>query len=333
MGQQNILIAQPVDEARLRAMRESAPGAVFECRDPIPPGTVLPAEYLRDRTVLFADQCPANVDAMTSLRWIQLGSAGYQQLAGVPLPPGVKVSNASGVNDIPIAEWCLLMMFSFLRDYPAILRRQRDHQWDRDVQFQSELRGRRVGIFGYGNIGREVARLCRAVGLEIWALSRSPIGPRPGRYQPGDPADTMPDRSFTVDGLPDFLRDLDFLILTAPLTDHTRGFFGAPELKLLPRHAVVLNPARAHIIDETALLQALRDGVIAGAGLDSHYREPMPPDDPFWDAPNTVITPHVSGSNGSTHFTTRLWDLFSRNIERFLAGEPLLNEIPSRDLP
>lgn len=332
MGE-NVLIARPIDADQLRAVRERLPDVTFECRDPLPPGTALPPEYLRDRTVLFADQCPANVDDMASLRWIQLGSAGYQQLAGCPLPSGVRVSNASGVNDIPIAEWCLLMMFSFLRDYPAILRRQRDHQWDRDVQFQSELRGRRVGIFGYGNIGREVARLCRAVGLEVWALSRSPIGPRADRYQPGDPADVVPDRSFTTDGLAEFLPHLDFLVLTAPLTDHTRGFFGAAELRLLPRHAVVLNPARAHIIDETALLQALRDGAIAGAGLDSHYREPMPADDPFWDAPRTVITPHVSGSTGSTHFATRLWELFSRNLDRFLAGEPLLNEIPPRDLP
>lgn len=328
----NALVAQPVHEEWLARVRAAAPGAVIDLRDPIAPGERLPEAELCDRTVLFTDHPPANAAALTSLRWLQLGSAGYQQLAGVALPEGVRVTNAGGVNDIPIAEWCVLMMLTLGRRLPDALRDQDARRWIRADAYQAELRGRRVGIFGYGSIGREVARLSRGLGLEVWALSRGGFGPRPDRYGSAwtDGAGS-PDRGFEPADLAEFLAGLDVLVVTAPLTDETRGTFGARELALLPSHAVLLNPARAHIVDEAALLDALRSGRLAGAALDSHYREPMPPDDPFWTAPNTVVTPHVSGSTGSPHFTERLWELFALNLDRFRSGEPLLNEVADRD--
>jgi phosphoglycerate dehydrogenase-like enzyme len=330
----HLLIAQPVDPSGLRRVRELLPGAEIICWAPLPPGSKLPDDEIADCTIMFADHCPTNVDAMRALRWIQLGSAGYQQLSGLNLGPGVMVSNASGVNDVPIAEWCVLMMFSFGRGFPDMLRDQRERTWSREIRYQSELRGRRVGIFGYGSIGREVARLSRSLGLEVSALSRR-FGPRENRY--GMPpealaADDLPQRCFSPDELRDFLRDLDFLVIASSLNHDTVGRFGATELGWLPKSAVVLNPARAHVIDETALLVALRDGTIAGAALDSHYREPMPQGDPFWSVPNAVITPHISGSTGSTHFVPRLWELFTRNLGRFLSSEPLLNEVPRQDI-
>nr|WP_246400445.1 NAD(P)-dependent oxidoreductase [Jiangella mangrovi] len=221
-------------------------------------------------------------------------------------------------------------MLTLGRRLPDALRDQAARRWNRDVAYQVEVRGRRVGIFGYGSIGREVARLSRGLGLEVWALSRSGFGPRPDRFGAAG-ADIAPDRGFGPAELPEFLAGLDVLVITAPLTDETRGTFGATELALLPPRAVLLNPARAHIVDETALLDALGSGRLAGAALDSQYREPMPPDDPFWTAPNTVVTPHVSGSTGSPHFTARLWELFALNLGRFRSGEPLLNEIADRD--
>ena len=123
-------------------------------------------------------------------------------MRGLPLRArGVRVTNASGANDVPIAEWCLTMMVMFERDFRRLLDNQRAHIWDRDARFQSELRGRRVGIIGYGNIGREVGRVCRCLGLELWAMDRAPIGPRPDRYAPpgtGDPEGVLPHRKFTV---------------------------------------------------------------------------------------------------------------------------------------
>ncbi|MPZ84283.1 MAG: D-2-hydroxyacid dehydrogenase [Actinophytocola sp.] len=311
-----VLVAQPVDPAGLRRVSALLPDAVITCREPLGPGESVPG--LEDVTVLFADHCPVNVADLVALRWVQLGSAGYRQLAGLGLGPAVRVKNASGVNDIPIAEWCVPMMLSFARDYPGMLRAPAGASWVRDRVYQAELRGRRVGVFGYGSIGREVTRVCGAPGLEVWALSRS---------QSSGPA-----RFFAPARLREFLSGPDFLVITAPLTDETAGRFGAEELARLPRHAVLLNPARAHVVDEAALLAALRNGTIAGAALDVHHREPMLPGDPFRTAPNTVVSPHVSGSTGSTHFLPRLWDLFADNVSRFVAGAPLRNEIARADI-
>ena len=332
----NILVALPVDAAGLDRLRAVAAGCTIDCIDWLPPDTELPGDVIRERTVLFADFPPRNLSEMERLEWMQLGSAGYQQLLHLPLRSmGVRVTNASGVNDVPIAEWCVMMMLLFERDLPGMLQAQEERRWARDVKFQAELRGRRVGILGYGSIGREVARVCRALGLEVWALNRSPIGPRPLRYAPpgtGDPEGNMPHRTFTLGQMEEFLPALDYLVVTAALNPRTEGLLGERELRLLPRSAVILNPARAHLVDEAALRRALQDGWIAGLALDSHYREPMEADDPFWDLPRVVLTAHISGSDGSPYYVSRLWELLALNLERYLHGEPLLNEVSWTDL-
>jgi phosphoglycerate dehydrogenase-like enzyme len=296
----------------------------------------LPPGLLATAGVLVSDFPPTNFADMGALRWIQLGSAGYTQLAGLPLAEkGVRVTNASGVNDVPIAEWCVLQMLAIERDLPGLLKVQEARSWDRQARFQSELRGARVGIIGYGSIGRQVARVSRALGLEVWALNRTPIGPAGNRYVPagtGDLDGTLPQRTFTMGELDDFLPHLDYLVLTAALNANTRGLLGERELRLLPPHAVLLNPARALLVDEQALGRALREGWIAGAAIDAQYREPMPPDDPVWDWPNTVLTPHISGSTLSPQREERLWDLVAQNLARYRTGEPLMNEIPPADL-
>lgn len=332
---EHIVVAQPIDDEGLRRIRRIAAGARVDCVAPYGAGYHLPAELADTATVLFADLAPANVGDMAALSWLQLGSAGYAQLAGAGLRPEVAVTNASGVNDIPIAEWCLLMMLTFRRRFTTILDEQRAHHWNRDAAFQAELRGQRVGIVGYGNIGQEVARLARAVGLEVWCLSRSAPGPRPDRYDPLDRPESdwpVPDRAFTFDQRADFYAGLDYLVIATPATASTRGLFDTAAFEALPSHAVVLNPARAPIVDEHALRQALLTGTIAGAALDVHYRAPLRPDDPSWNLPNTVITSHISGSSSSTHYATRLWDLFCRNLEHRLAEKKLLNLIDADGL-
>ncbi|MGH2561042.1 MAG: D-2-hydroxyacid dehydrogenase [Thermomicrobiales bacterium] len=332
----NVLIAVPISADRLAAIRASAPGCTIDCIEPFPRNTTLPVELIRDRTVLFADFPPVNLAEMARLDWIQLGSAGYMQLAGLPLEAmGVRVTNASGVNDVPIAEWCLLMMLAFERALPELLRVQQERGWDRRAKFQAELHGRRVGIIGYGNIGREVARVCRALDLEVWAMNRGPVGPTPLKYAPtgtGDPRGELPHRCFTLDQMEQFLPHLDYLVMTAALNPATRGLLGERELRLLPPRAVILNPARAHLIDEAGLHRALREGWIAGAALDSHYREPLVTDDPTWALPNVVLTPHISGSTLSPHYLTRLWELFARNLERYITDQPLLNQVSWTEL-
>jgi phosphoglycerate dehydrogenase-like enzyme len=331
-----LLIALPDFAEGMAKIRALLPADAIERIDPYPPGTTLPMELIHERTVLCAEHLPANLSDMERLEWFQLGSAGYQQVSGMPLRTrGIRVTNASGVNDVPIAEWCLLMMLLFARDLPVLLCHQQERVWDRRAKFQSELRGRRVGIVGYGGIGREVARLCAATGLEVWAMNRSPIGRLARHFVPegaGDPEGTVPRRTFGLSEMEAFLPHLDYLVLAAALNSRSRGLVGAQELQLLPPSAVLLNPARAALVDRAALFRALREGWIAGAAIDSHYQEPLPADDPLWDMPNTIVTPHIGGSMGSPHYRSRLWELLAWNLERFLSGQPLLNEISWTDL-
>ncbi|WP_433048716.1 NAD(P)-dependent oxidoreductase [Dactylosporangium sp. CS-033363] len=292
-----------------------APDAEVTCLgpdDPVPPSA----------TVLFSDRCPP----LPALEWLQLGSHGYAQAEGV----SALVTNASGVQDKPIAEWCVLMLLALYRNFPGMLAAQRSRHWDRSPVFQSELSGRRVGMLGYGNIGREVARHCAALGLEIWVMSRGGVKDRGPRYNAVEPL--TPARTFELSEYRDFYAGLDALIVTTPMNAGTKRLVDAEALALLPRGALLLNPARAGVVDEQALVAALRSGHLGGAALDDHYRQPMPPDDPFWDLPNTIVTAHISGSNGSTHYLDRIWDLFLTNLRNYVTGAPMLNVVAQSDL-
>lgn len=320
----------------IRRLRTVAPASIVRVANHLPEPDRWPAELVRDANILLCDKPPANLEDMRSLQWIQLSSAGYESLQGLPLlKRGTRVTNASGANDVPIAEWCVTMMILFERDVRRLLENQRAQIWDRDARFQSELRGRRVGIIGYGNIGREVGRVCRCLGLEVWAMARALIGPRPDRYAPpgtGDPDGVMPHHKFTMDQMADFLPHLDFLVLTMPLTQATQGMIGELEIRLLRPTAVLLNPARGPLVQEAALLSALREGWIAGAALDAHYQYPLPPEHPLWAMPNVILTPHISGSSLGREYLPRVWELFSENVARYLAGKQMLNELSAAQI-
>jgi phosphoglycerate dehydrogenase-like enzyme len=332
----HIVVSVPPWPEGEQKVQELVTGGTIQLVDPALQPGAWPIDLIRAGTVLLCEIPPANAGDMISLEWIQLGSAGYEQLRGLPLRArGVRVTTASGANDVPIAEWCFTMMVMFERDFRRLLANQRARVWDRDARFQSELRGRRAGIIGYGNIGREVGRMCRCLGLELWAMDRAPIGPRPHRYVPpgtGDPEGVLPHRKFVTDQMADFLPYLDYLILTMPLTLATRGIIGERELRMLPPSAVLLNPARGPLVDEAALLAALREGWIAGAALDAHYYYPLPPEHPLWAMPNVILTPHISGSSAGREFLPRVWELFAENLARYLAGRPLLNELSAAEL-
>jgi len=304
----------------------------LEERDPANFKQILTAELAASAEILFCDHPPVNLDEMTALRLIQVASVGTTQLDGLGLAErGIRVCNARGAFDVPIAEWNVTMMINLLRDMRGMIRNQEAAVWDRDPHFQQELRGSTVGIWGYGGIGRETARLGKALGLTIHALTRhgSP-GPREDIYclpGTGDPEGKFPDRFFTPDQTEEFLAGLDFLILAIPMSPQNEGIVGEAELAALPGHAFVLNPARGPLIQEAALLRALEKGEIAGAALDTHYHYPMPPDHPLWKMPNVIMTPHISGSSGSPHFLSRTWDILSQNAARYASDSSLLNEV------
>jgi phosphoglycerate dehydrogenase-like enzyme len=291
---------------------------------------------LAEQDVLFCTFLPKNHGAMRRLRLVQIASAGYGQLLGLDLPArGVRVCNASGVFDTAIAEWNVAMMVNLARDLRQMVRHQEAGQWVREARFENEIRGTTVGLWGYGGLARQTARLCKTIGQQVWVLTRDGVKPRRASFVvpgTGDSEGVLPDRVFTAEQRRQFLSGLDFLILALPLNASTQGIVGDEELLALPRHCLLLNPARGPLIKEAALLRALREGWIAGAALDTHYHYPMPPGHPLWKMPNVIMTPHISGSARGAYFLPRIWSIFAENLDRFSRGKPLLNELTPQQL-
>jgi phosphoglycerate dehydrogenase-like enzyme len=331
-----IVVDVPVEDAVLAVLQAQGRHRFEVVTPPGETARPLPAPLIADADVLFCSLPPANHAEMRNLKWVQLASTGYSQLFGLDLPArGVRATNCRGCFDVPIAEWNLAMMVNLARDLRLMIRNQEAAIWDRSAIFQREIRGLTVGLWGYGGIGRETARLAKALGLKVHVLTRSGVGPREEVYTvpgTGDPDGVLPDRVFRKGEELEFLGGLDFLILAMPLTKQTEGLIGERELQALPRHVFLLNPARGSIVREEALLRALREGWIAGAAIDTHYRYPMPPEHPLWRFPNVIFSPHISGSSLSPHFKRRLWDIFAQNLARFDEGRPLLNVIAPAQL-
>ncbi|MEO6003180.1 MAG: D-2-hydroxyacid dehydrogenase [Opitutus sp.] len=331
-----LLIDVPVEPAALAALEKSGRFAIDVVTPPGEAARPLELARIAEADVLFCSIPPTNFAAMRKVSWVQVASTGYTQLFGLDLPARkIRATNCRGCFDVPIAEWNISMMVNLARDLRQMVRNQDAAVWDRSAVFQREIRGLTVGLWGYGGIGRETARLARQMGLRVHVMARNGVGPRGDIYTvpgTGDAEGVLPHRVFRNGEETEFLRDLDFLIVGLPLTKATEGLIGERELQALPSRAWVLNPARGPIIRQDALLRALREKWIAGAALDTHYHYPMPPDHPLWKFPNVIFTPHISGSSLSPNFKTRLWDIFSINVERFARGESLMNELTTAQL-
>jgi phosphoglycerate dehydrogenase-like enzyme len=331
-----LVIDVPVHEPTLAALRQRTDCHFEVIQPPEEKARELDPVLIRDADIAFCTYLPTNHAVMQKLQWVQIASVGFTQLIGLGLPArGVRATNARGCFDVPIAEWNIAMMINLVRDFRQLIRNQETTVWDRSAIFQRELRGATVGLWGYGGIGRETARLARQMGLRVHVMTRNGVEPIRNIYSvagTGDPEGVLPHRVFKTGEELEFLRDLDFLILALPLTKATEGLIGERELQALPRTAFLLNPARGPIVQQEALLRALREKGIAGAALDTHYQYPMPPDHPLWKFPNVIFTPHISGSSLSPNFKQRLWEIFSLNVQRFADGEPLLNEVSATQL-
>jgi len=296
----------------------------------------LPADLIRDVDILMCTFPPENFEDMKRLKWLQITSVGYSQLYGLGMmEKGIRAANGRGNTNIAIGEWSVAMMVNLGRNLRKMIQNQDAGIWDRSAEFQKELRGATVGIWGYGGIGRETARLAKAMGMTVHVMSRGGVQPAGDTYYvPGtaDPDGTLPDRVFLAGQELEFLSNLDFLVLSMPLTQATQGIIGERELRALPKTAYILNPARGPLIQEQPLLRALSEGWIAGTALDTHYHYPMPSDHPLWRMPNVIMTPHISGSSLSPHYVTRTWDILIINVERDLVGKPLINQLSNAQL-
>ena len=334
----SVLIALAKYETGLARIREICPQAEVRVTKWLTDsGQTLPAEQMKSVQTLFCKIPPENFDDFDKLKWIQLTSAGYSQVFDLPvLERGIRVCNGRGNFDVPIAEWNIMMMLMWHRLMLEQLENQNKRIFDRAARFHGEVRGLTAGFYGYGGIARETARLAKAMGLTVWTLE--PGGKLPSRelmYRvegTGDPEGILPDRVFDTGQIAEFMGSLDYLFITLPLTPTTEGIIGEKHLRMLKPSAVLINPARAKIIEEQAFIRCLKENWIRGSSVDAHYAYPLPPEHPLWSLPNIIMTPHISGSDASPHFLRRTYDIFTQNLERFCTGQPLLNELTEAQL-
>ena len=250
------------------------------------------------------------------LRWVQSTWAGAgEQYAAAELTPDeldrVALTTSAGVYATPLAEFALLGLLALAKDLPRLLRSQAERRWDRFVM--AELRDWTVLVLGVGGIGREVARLASAFGAHTIGVKRTP-----GKVP-------HVDEVHSTDRLRELLPRADGLVVTLPLTAATRGLLDREALSLLPPRAVLVNVGRGGVVDEDALVEALRNGRLAGAALDVFAVEPLPAESPLWGLPNVLIAPHAAAQ--SVHDDERLVELFCDNLRRYLRGEPLRNRV------
>lgn len=278
---------------------------------------------------LVAQRRPSAGTATPDLRWHQALSAGVEHLLmGGPWPEGVTLTNAKGVYAIPIAQYVLAAILRICEGAGRRDALQARHEWPDPVDpyVGTPVRGRTLVVVGYGGIGRETARVAAALGMRVLAVTARPERRAadavlvPGT---GDPDGSIPERIVGLDGLHAALAEADFVSLSVPLTPASRGLIDAAALARMRPDAWIVNTGRGPVIEEADLLAALHAGRIGGAVLDVFADEPLPSDSPWWDAPNVVVTPHVSGADSPGPLS----EVVVQNLERFRAGRPLINVV------
>jgi phosphoglycerate dehydrogenase-like enzyme len=303
-----VFVTGEVNDAQLAQIRAAAPDAdvrYFSTRAAL-------EEHIEEAEVVAGNIGPQALARATRLRWVQTWAAGpdnlmYPEMVDSP----VVCTSSKGNGAIPLAEHAMMLMLMLNRDARRWLHSQAENRWERF--YHAELNGLTCGIIGLGYSGQDLALKCQAFHMRVLGMRRTP--------QPTANVDDVIPR----ERLHELLRASDFIVMTAPRTPETEGMLGEAEFRAMKPTAYYICFSRGGIADDGALLRALKEGWIAGAGLDAHGEEPLPPDSPFWRLPNTIITPH----NGATTLFTRQRgiDIFVENLRRFQAGQLLINII------
>ncbi|MBT8162701.1 MULTISPECIES: D-2-hydroxyacid dehydrogenase [Arthrobacter] len=261
----------------------------------------------------FSPALKENWAAAASLQWIHVSAAGVSQLLFDELiRSDVTYTNSRGVLSRAIAEFALGFVLDLAKDAQGSFRLQQQQRWQHRVT--QKVQGQSALVVGTGSIGREIARLFRAVGMEVSGAGRTS---RPG--------DDQFDWIYCSQDLPGVVHDFDYLVLAAPLTGQTRGLVNSDVLASMKPSAHLINVGRGEIVHTGALTEALASGSIAGAALDVVHPEPLPEGHALWRMENVIITPHMSGD--TEDYLDDLGKLFVENLGRFVNGEPLLNVV------
>ena len=251
--------------------------------------------------------------AADALRWVHVAGAGVDRVLFPDLVASpIVVTNSRGVFDRPMAEYVLALVLAFAKHIPATVRFQQAEEWA--YRETENVAGQRAVIVGTGSIGREIARLLRAVGITVHGVGRTP--------RAEDPDFGAVSASSELTGV---VGDADYVVVVAPLTEQTEGLVDAAVFEAMPSTSRLINVGRGALVDQSALVDALESGQIAGAGLDVFTEEPLPAGDPLWRHPGVIVSAHMSGD--SVGWGDRIIDLFATNLTRWLAGEPLHNVV------
>lgn len=254
------------------------------------------------------------IDHASRLRWIQSTGAGVDKLIAAGVLDGeILVTSSSGIHH-GLIEHVLAVLLALNRRLHIAMRNQIRHYWDRSSRMMgAEVSSQTLGILGLGHIGSELATKAHALGMRVIGTKRTPA--------------TIPgvERVFPPEGLTEVLGAADAVVIALPLTKATRGLVGPAQLHAMKPTAFLINIGRGAIVQEAALLEALREKRIAGVALDVFEQEPLPADSPFYDLENVIVTPHISGN--SPDYTDRAVSLFCTNLHAYLHGKPLQNVV------
>ncbi|KAH7020326.1 putative 2-hydroxyacid dehydrogenase [Ilyonectria destructans] len=306
----------------------------------------LPVEYWEGITLLFVDWSPPPAHLLSNVRFVQLASAGADLWHNHPtyLNKDIIFSNASGVYTLQIAEWVIGTWLMSQRHFLRYQKQMDEQVWEiSSVPTVEDSYKLRMGILGYGSIGRQCARMAQAMGMEVYTYTRSeratPEARKEDQYNQfcvpgtGDPEGVIPSKWFhgtSKESINTFLaQDLDIVVISLPLTKDTEGLISYKQFEIMSKNRTFLtNIARGRHVDTQALIAALEKGQIRGAALDVTDPEPLPKEHPLWKAPNVYITPHVSW------FTKKVWDrsieILETNLERLNKNEPCINYLANR---
>lgn len=278
-------------------------------------------ERVGDVEVFYGFPSAEIIAAAPHLRWIQAPSAGVEFIARIPslVESDIVVTNTSGAHAPSVGEHVFALLLAFTRGLPTCLDWQHRKHWGRGEGYRMlhEIAGSTMGIVGFGQLGRGVAQRAQAFELDLLAIDAQAIDGQPYLEE------VWPPRR-----LHELLAGSDVVVITAPYTPETHHLIDASAFAAMRPNAYLIAVSRGGIVDEDALVEALRDGRLAGAALDVTEQEPLPPESPLWELPNVIITPHLAGASPLKE--RRCVEILRDNLVRFANGDPLINEVDKR---
>jgi phosphoglycerate dehydrogenase-like enzyme len=330
----NILVTFKLDEqsqSRIRECSDRIELTVLPVKSP----EEIPAQQWAEAKVLFTQSVLPDPGTAPSIRWVQFRYVGLDRYLDYDLfhDPEVVITNMRGAITSQVAEFAVMMILAFGRRLPEIVSLQKEKHWLSNKEkwltfIPHELRDSTVGIIGYGAIGRQVARLLKPFKATILAVKKDVLHPEDTGYTRegmGDPHGDFFERLYPIEALSSVLEESDFVVMALPLTESTNHLMNASAFEAMKPSAYFINVGRGGLVDEEALINALQESKIAGAGLDVFSEEPLSEDSPLWEMPNVIISPHMSYVSRNFNEDTLL--LFLDNLNRYLADLPLHNRV------